>query len=496
MGHSETQQKANWLAAAEGRICSLVDTPRLFLVFFAFGFQILAHILAVFSPEGWQPIFTSLSVILWLIFFAVVFMMAIPAMDRWLRPYLRHLRRVAIAVGLVLLIMGIVQFVGINLLNEGGLQIEGEYIEKARAYSQWVGYNDSTAMIHMASEELLEADNPYTEVNLLEACDDFEVPVEKLTPLQDGTFAETFPYPTDEEIERVWQEAKANPDIPPEEFEGKLNYPAGSFLFFAPFLALGLHDLRYFYLLCALLMFAVIMWQSPRKLWSMVVLAALASLGMWNDIIFGGTGSLYLLFLLVSWILLPKNLWLSAVFMGLAATSKQLAWFFIPFYFVLLLRQVGWQKSLQLGGVIGGIFFVTNVPFILSAPEAWAESLLAPMIDPMFPGGIGVVVFSITGLIPAGTSVIYMGMEVVILVVCLIWYYHNCRKYPETGLVLAVLPLFFAWRSYPIYFYPAAILVFAAVLVSRGRSILPQALIGKVKPANNVDSALLPVGQS
>jgi hypothetical protein len=494
--YSETQQKAIQLVAAVRRVFSLADTPRLFLVFFAFGFQILAHILAVFSPEGWQPLFTSLSVTLWVIFFAVVFMMAIPAIDRWLSPYLKHLRRGAIGVGLVLFIMGIVEAVGINLLNEGGLQIGGGYIEEARAYSQLVGYNDSTAMIHMASEELLEANNPYTEVNLVEACDDFKVPAEKLTPLKDGTFAETFPYPTDEEIARVWQEAKANSDTTPVELEGKLNYPAGSFLFFAPFLALGLHDLRYFYLLCALLMFAVIMWQSPRKLWPLVVLAAAASLGMWNDIAFGGTGGLYLLFLLLSWIMLPKNLWLSAVFMGLAATSKQLAWFFIPFYLVLLLRQVGWRRSLQLSGVIAGVFFVTNVPFILNAPEAWAESLLAPLVDPMFPGGIGVVVFSIRGLIPSGTSVIYMGMEIVILVVCLIWYYRNCRKYPETGLVLAVLPLFFAWRSYPIYFYPAAILVFAAVLASRGKSILPQALTGKVKPVHNMDNALLTVGQS
>jgi hypothetical protein len=357
--------------------------------------------------------------------------------------------------------------------------MEGEYIERARAYSQWVGYNDSTAIIHMAGEELLEANNPYTEVNLFEACDEFEVSVEKTTPLKDGTFAETFPYPTDDEIDRVWQEAKATPDTPPSEFEGKLNYPAGSFLFFAPFLAFGLHDLRYFYLLCALLMFAVIMWQSPKKLWPLVILVAVASLGMWNDIAFGGTGSLYLLFLLLSWILLPKNLWLSAVFMGLAATSKQLAWFFIPFYLVLLLRQAGWQRSLQVGGVIGGIFFVTNIPFILSTPQAWAESLLAPVVDPMFPGGIGVVVFSISGLIPPGTSTIYMLMEIVVLVVCLIWYYYNCGKYPETGLVLAVLPLFFAWRSYSIYFYPAAILIFAAVLIRGGRSILPLSLTDK-----------------
>ncbi len=496
MGYRETQQEAKWLAAARGRICSLVGTPRLFLIFFAFVFQISAHILTALGPKGWQPLFTSLSVILWLIFFAVVFMMAIPAIDRLLSSYLKYLRRVAIGVGLVLIIMGIVELVGINLLNRGGLEMEGKNVEIASTYSREVGYNDGTAMIHMAGEKLLEAKNPYTEVNLFEAFDKFGLSAESTTPLKDGTFAETFPYPTDEELDRVWQETKANPDTSPSEFESKLAYPAGSFLFLAPFLAFGLHDLRYFYLLCALLMFAVIMWQSPRKLWPLVVLVAFASLEMWNDIAFGGTGSLYLLFLLLGWILLPRNLWLSAVFMGLAVTSKQLAWFFILFYLVLILRQVGWQRSLQLSGVIGGIFLVTNVPFILGAPQAWAESLLAPVTEPMFPRGVGVVAFSIVGITPPGTSTTYVLMEIAVFAVCLMWYYYNCRKYPDAALVLAVLPLFFAWRSYSIYFYPAAILVFATVLLSRGRPILAPALTGKVKLANNMDYALLPVGQS
>jgi len=64
------QQEAKWLAAVRGGIRSVVGTPRLFLIFFASGFQILAHILTALGPKSWQPLFTSLSVILWLIFFA------------------------------------------------------------------------------------------------------------------------------------------------------------------------------------------------------------------------------------------------------------------------------------------------------------------------------------------------------------------------------------------------------------------------------------------
>lgn len=457
---------------------SLDISPRHLLIFFALGFQIAAHLFLAFSLEVWQSLFTILGILLWLIWFAVVFVMAIPAVDKFLRPYLKHLKWSAIGVCLVLCLIGITEIVGIHLLNSDELEADGGIMEMADTYSQGVGYNDGTAMIHVAGEQLLEAKNPYTEVNLFETIDRFELSLESLTPLKDGEFADVFPYPTDEELHLVWQEAKTNADIPPAEFESKIAYPAGSFLFTTPFLAVGLEDLRYFYLLCALLTFGVIMWQSPRKLRPLVILVAVTSLEMWTDIAFGGTGSLYLLFLLLGWIMLPRNIWLSAVFMGLAVTSKQLAWFFIPFYLVLLLRQFGWWKSFKLGGVIGGVFFVTNMPFIYSAPQAWAESLLAPLIDPMFPGGEGFINFSIAGLIPPATSMIYVLIEVGVLAGGLCWYYYNCRKYPDTALVLAALPLFFAWRSFSIYYYPAVILMFAALVASSRRSIPLTALTG------------------
>ena len=89
----------------------------------------------------------------------------------------------------------------------------------------------------------------------------------------------------------------------------------------------------------------------------------------------------------------------------------------------------------------------------------------------MFPRGIGVVALSIGGAIPHGNSMIYSVLEIAILVVGLVWYYYNCRTYPEVGLVLAVLPFFFAWRSYSIYMSIAGVLVFASVLTTHGRSI-------------------------
>nr|MBA2284093.1 hypothetical protein [Ktedonobacteraceae bacterium] len=38
----------------------------------------------------------------------------------------------------------------------------------------------------------------------------------------------------------------------------------------------------------------------------------------------------------------------------------------------------------------------------------------------------------------------------------LAWYWRICRERPEAALLLAVVPLFLAWRSLPSYFYCVA----------------------------------------
>jgi uncharacterized membrane protein len=324
-------------------------------------------------------------------------------------------------------------------------------------------YNDATALNQQASQMLLKGENPYEKSNIISAAEEFKVPTSYLTPLKQGDFAEVFPYPTEEQMDAALSEAESSTNTPPVEFESKISYPAGSFLFQAPFVALGLKDTRWFYLLCAVAMVAVIFWKAPKRLRPLVVIAFITNLALWNLIGTGQTDTLYLLFILVGWIF-RKQLWLSALFMGLAATTKQIAWLFILFYLVLIFREVGWKRAAQSFGVIAVTFIVTNLPFIFSAPQSWMQGVLAPILDPMFPKGAGLVAFSIAGILPPN-SLLFTLIEVGVLFLALVWYYFNCRKYPQAGLLLAVLPLFFAWRSFSAYFYFASLLVFGAVII-------------------------------
>jgi uncharacterized BrkB/YihY/UPF0761 family membrane protein len=55
-------------------------------------------------------------------------------------------------------------------------------------------------------------------------------------------------------------------------------------------------------------------------------------------------------------------------------------------------------------------------------------------------------------------------MEIAVFAGAVIWYIRNAKKYPDAGPLLAVLPLFFAWRSLSSYFFYITIIVLACVL--------------------------------
>ena len=437
--------------------------PRLLLIFFAIIIQIGGEVLSWYAKNTGSPIVIFFAVILWLFWFGLVFLIAKPSVDEALRPYQKILHIAAAVIVAVLLFMAIGEGIGVHLVNTGVVKDNAMVTTLTEGFS----YNDATALNQQASQTLLKGENPYAKSNIISAAEEFKVPTSYLTPLKQGAFADVFPYPTEQQMDEALSKAESSTNTLPVEFESKISYPAGSFLFQAPFVALGLKDTRWFYLLCAVVMVGIIFWKAPKRLRPLVVIAFITNLVFWNLIGTGQTDTLYILFLLVGWIF-RRNLWLSALFMGLAATTKHIAWLFIMFYLILMLREIGWKRAAQSLGVIVLTFTVTNLPFIFSAPQAWIQGVMGPIFDPMFPKGAGLVAFSIAGILPPN-SLFFTIIEIAVLLLALVWYYFNCRKYPQAGLLLAVLPLFFAWRSFSAYFYFASLLVFGAVIIEEYR---------------------------
>jgi hypothetical protein len=444
-------------------------TPRIVLFFYSVLVLLAASLLSAIGFVLTSAPFLVTGTVVWILWFFLLFLIAIPSIDHRLRGQLRWMKRGALVVFILLLAVGISEAV-IVLTTSSGLVSTDTWSQESEevlsGLKDGFAYNDATALTHQAIDNLLEGKNPYAHPNVIKAITAFSGTYNKITPLRVGRFVEVFPYPEIAVLQELWNSAQKQPEQLVPELESKLNYPAGSFLLPAPLVALGIKDLRIIYAIFIAAALAYVTWRVPGR-WRLLFLGAfLVCIEITNGIASGETGSLTFPLLLLAWVLLPKQLWVSAIFMGLAAASKQTTWFLVPFYLInVFVREERW-KIIPVVGIMISIFLALNLPFFVGDPKLWLRSIWAPMIDPMFPIGVGIITVVTGGLMDIQSSLIFTALELSVLIAAIVWYFINCRRYPNTGPILAILPLFFAWRSLWPYFYYANIIVLAGVLVN------------------------------
>ncbi len=322
--------------------------------------------------------------------------------------------------------------------------------------------NDGTSLDTNAAILLIEGRNPYTDSSMIDLARRFPIQPDWTTPLRQGQFKYRVDYPSTSDLQSVLDTDLRAKNMP--EFESQVSYPSLSFLTLVPFVAFNDYNVLPFYLLSYLLLVAIGWKLARRELRPWILLLALANVPMWASTIGGNLDVFSTLLVVLVWLFRNRR-WSSALLFGLALASKQTAWFFIPFYAILLFRQYGLKEVLHRMVVAGGIFFVFNLPFILWNPHAWVSGMLTPLDQYMFPMGVGIVDLSITHLLPYFAQPVYTVLEAIAMLGSLVWYWRICRKHPEAAMLLAVLPLFLAWRSLPSYFYCAAFPIFLLMAV-------------------------------
>ena len=444
-------------------------SPRLLLFFIVIIVKIVAAVLSAIGFVLNNAALLITGTIVWLAYFAVLFIVAVPAADRLLQKYTRFLKNAALTIVVVILAVGIaltVIMVTVGLTSIQADNPEGIWSRLFVSFDNVFKYNDATALSHQAAENVLNGKNPYAKSNVVVAMLEHDGAIDKITPLREGRLAGVFPYPDISQLEQLWEDVSATPAAVPPEIESGFNYPAGCFLLPAAFIWMGINDIRIIYAILIIPAFIYTIWRVRSGLRLLLVSAILVSVELWYSMAAGETGYLYFPFLLMAWVLYKRNLWLSALFMAAAVAIKQLTWFIFPFYLVLIWRTEGDKKALVVFIISFVIFAASNLPFIISDPGLWLNSVLAPMADDMFPIGVGIITLVTGGVLDIRSSLSFGILELVILLAGLAWYFFNCRRYPHTGLVLAVLPLFFAWRSLWGYFFYIDIILLAAVIIN------------------------------
>ncbi len=255
-----------------------------------------------------------------------------------------------------------------------------------------------------------------------------------------------------------------------------LSYPAGSFLFVVPFVALGLTHLTTDWVdLAAWLASAVALYLlSPRRVRWLAPLLVLAT--MFTPLFtFGDTDALYVPFLiLAAWHrerfideAAPRALrWLAPLALGVACSIKQTPWFTVPFFAMgvgyaaaAAHRRVGPVVARYLA-LVAAPFVVLNLPYALWDTGAWLHGVLLPLRAPLVPDGQGLVSLVTHGVVHVlhpGDLQLAGALLVAMLVVA---YLRWPQRLERAWLFVLPLVLFVPSRSLSTYlvdFTPAAV---------------------------------------
>jgi hypothetical protein len=449
-------------------------TPRISLFFIAILFK-LAYTSLTGGPYIVNQTKAVWGMFFWAAWFAVLWLVALPQTDVWLARWSQQLKKVAIGGAILLAVIGLGVagvFIGLKADLIKPASFNTPIDELLTYFKSQPRYSDGAAMAQQATENFVEGKNPYAEANVITAMEEWDGqsddngPFVNLTPLQEGRFADVFPYPTEEELDALWTESKATPEIIPVEMESKFTYPAGAFLISAPLFLAGIDNLQIIVGGFLMLAIAFGLWRSPRGSRILFAIAVAVSLELWISGMIGLEKRLVIFpFMLAGWLLIPKHPKLATLLLGIGAATYQTVWFLVPFAAVYVYHLKG-MKDAVVGLIIAATAFLAiNMPFIAADPVLWFTSVFAPMFDKLYPLGVGLVSLTETSIITIQASTIFTVLEMAALGGGLWWYFRNGGKYPATGLLLSVFPVFFAWRSLGTYFYYVDIILLAVVLI-------------------------------
>jgi len=313
----------------------------------------------------------------------------------------------------------------------------------------WTPYhNDAIALNECAARLVLEGKDPYASLDIFTCYVPLEIGADRTTPLRRGAFASDTSYPTDDELDATW--ALRQREGGNVEFVERPSYPALSFLLLVPFVALGI-DTNVVYLACLLAAMALIVWRAPSGLRPFVLTGLLGASCLVAFTVGGSADLLYALPLVAAWIW--RDRLAGGIAFGVAIAVKQLAWFVVPFFVIAVATSSGWRGAARQLLLSGGIFALANAPFALWHPGDWLAGVLTPVVEPVFPRGAGLIFLSTNGGLPLLPASAYLAMEGVAMIVCLAIAWRARRTSPEIGVALALVPLFFAWRSLFSYFF-------------------------------------------
>jgi uncharacterized membrane protein len=245
--------------------------------------------------------------------------------------------------------------------------------------------------------------------------------------------------------------------------ETAYDYPALSFLLVLPLGLLALHGFVIFIAIVALITTISVFFIYKKTKYNKIVLIPIAA---WLVVtyLFIGTIGQYIaaaVLLLLAYTE-RKNILLAAVLLGLAASTIQLAWFALPFFFILILREQGTEKFVKSLAISLVVFLAVNSYFIAVSPTYFFKDIFQ-----IFLGN--------SKLLLAGTNIVQVLVRsygvvlwyptvisvVTLLMLIVLFYFYTSTLKPLIAIAPAFI-FFLTWRNYLMYnlaFIPLIIVI-------------------------------------
>lgn len=328
-------------------------------------------------------------------------------------------------------------------------------------------HNDAIAINECGAQELVKGRDPYRDLDLFSCYDARGIGADRTTPLKRGDFADVEIYPSEDRLDAAWAAAERERAqmlnlvwLPPDEFVWRPSYPSLSIVLLVPWVALG-WDTNLLYVLCLLAAMALVVARAPAASRAFVLTGLFGAVSVTAFTVGGSADLLYALPLVAAWLWRERR-W-SAVALGVSCAVKQLAWPFAVFYLIQAIAAGGRHEALRRALIAAGVFAAVNAPFVLWDARSWWLGIVTPVSEPMFPRGAGLVFLSTNGVLPLWSATAYLALEAVaaLAVVAIAW--RTRRTSPELGVVLAMVPLYFAWRSLFSYFFLLPLFALAGI---------------------------------
>ncbi len=255
----------------------------------------------------------------------------------------------------------------------------------------------------------------------------------------------------------------------------RLSYPAGSFLAYLPFLAMGMH------MQAAILVDGLAWVVGMALVWRLVPqtigwVAPLLMLGVvYMGYAAGGvTDTLYVpLLVLAMWrwdrFADPAELslarWIGPLALGIACAVKQTPWFLVPFLLIAIYQEARTRGAdprrvvARYALFVAAPFVAINADYLAHAPEAWIHSVILPLTAQTEPAGEGLVAFTIFQH-AGGQLIFYTVAGVAALVACIFAFVGWYKLLKRSWLFLLTIVFFWPTRSlgeYLIMLLPAAL---------------------------------------